>query len=132
MDQTRLEQQIEFCREIDKEKMIGRQTYLSNGSRKENDAEHAWHMAVMTFLLSEYANEEIDVLRTIMRLLIHDMLMMNPEKVLNRSERKKRLTEFLQYFQKIREQNYVLCGKNLKPVRLQNPDLPARWIIFSR
>lgn len=74
MNQTRLEQQIAFCREIDKEKMIGRQTYLSDGSRKENDAEHAWHMAIMTFLLCEYANEEIDVLKTIMMLLIHDLV----------------------------------------------------------
>ena len=56
----RLEQQFAFLREIDKEKMIGRQTYLTDAVRKENDAEHAWHMAIMTLLLSEYANEEID------------------------------------------------------------------------
>lgn len=54
--------------------MIGRQTYLSDGKRKENDAEHAWHMAVMTILLSEYANERIDVLKTVTMLLIHDIV----------------------------------------------------------
>jgi putative hydrolase of HD superfamily len=70
----RLDEQFAFIREIDKEKFIGRQTYLSDGKRKENDAEHAWHMAVMTLLLSEYANEEIDVLRTISMLLIHDLV----------------------------------------------------------
>lgn len=70
----RLEQQFEFIREIDKEKFIGRQTYLSDGKRKENDAEHAWHMAIMTLLLSEYANEEIDVLKTVSMLLIHDIV----------------------------------------------------------
>ena len=70
----RLEQQFEFIREIDKEKLIGRQTYLSDGVRKENDAEHAWHMAIMTLLLSEYANEEIDVLKTVSMLLIHDIV----------------------------------------------------------
>lgn len=70
----RLERQFAFIREIDKEKFIGRQTYLSDGERKENDAEHAWHMAVMTLLLSEYANEEIDVLRTISMILIHDIV----------------------------------------------------------
>ncbi|MGN1166145.1 MAG: HD domain-containing protein [Lachnospiraceae bacterium] len=74
MDKERLGKQFEFIREIDKEKFIGRQTYLSDGLRKENDAEHAWHMAIMTFLLSEYANEEIDVLKTIMMLLIHDLV----------------------------------------------------------
>lgn len=74
MDQERLEKQFAFCREIDREKQIGRQTYLADGSRKENDAEHAWHMAVMTLLLQEYSNEEIDVLRTISLLLIHDLV----------------------------------------------------------
>jgi len=74
MDRERLERQIAFCREIDKEKLIGRQTYLSDGSRKENDAEHAWHMAIMTVLLSEYANEEINVLKTMTMLLIHDIV----------------------------------------------------------
>lgn len=71
---NRLEQQIAFCKEIDKEKFIGRQTYLSDGERKENDAEHAWHMAIMTYLLREYANEEIDVLHTMVMLLIHDLV----------------------------------------------------------
>lgn len=70
----RLDKQFQFFREIDKEKQIGRQTYLANSERKENDAEHAWHMAIMTLLLSEYANEEIDVLKTISMLLIHDLV----------------------------------------------------------
>lgn len=75
MEQSeRLAQQFDFIREIDKEKFIGRQTYLSDGMRKENDAEHAWHMAIMTILLSEYANEEIDVLKTVTMLLIHDIV----------------------------------------------------------
>ena len=71
---SRLEQQMNFCFEIDKEKMITRQTYRSDGNSKENDAEHAWHMAIMTILLSEYANEEIDVLKTVTMLLIHDLV----------------------------------------------------------
>ncbi|MBQ2283015.1 MAG: HD domain-containing protein [Agathobacter sp.] len=73
-DLERLQKQFDFFREIDKEKFIGRQTYLSDGVRKENDAEHAWHMAIMTILLSEYANEEIDVLKTVTMLLIHDIV----------------------------------------------------------
>lgn len=74
LDRDRLKQQIAFCEEIDKEKFIGRQTYLCDGNRKENDAEHAWHMSIMTLLLSEYANEEIDVLKTISMILIHDLV----------------------------------------------------------
>ena len=58
-EKERIEKQFDFIREIDKEKFIGRQTYLSDARRKENDAEHAWHMAVMTILLSEYSNEQI-------------------------------------------------------------------------
>lgn len=74
MEQSRLKQQMDFILEIDKEKFIGRQTYLSDGKRKENDAEHAWHMAIMVFLLAEYANEPIDLLKTIKMLLIHDIV----------------------------------------------------------
>lgn len=74
MDNERLEKQFDFFREIDREKFIGRQTYLTDGERKENDAEHAWHMAIMTVLLAEYANEKIDVLKTVMMLLIHDLV----------------------------------------------------------
>lgn len=54
----RLEQQMAFLREIDREKFVLRQTYLHDGSRKENDAEHAWHLAMFVLVLSEYANEE--------------------------------------------------------------------------
>ena len=74
MDKERLKKQFAFFKEIDKEKEIFRQTYLADASRKENDAEHAWHMAIMTVLLSEYANEEIDVLKTVTMLLIHDIV----------------------------------------------------------
>ena len=74
MEKSRLEKQFDFCREIDKEKFIARQTRLTDGVRRENDAEHAWHMAIMAILLSEYANEEIDVLKTVTMLLIHDIV----------------------------------------------------------
>lgn len=70
----RLEQQFDFIREIDREKLIGRQTYLTDGSRKENDAEHAWHLALMTILLGEYAKEPIDVLKTVTMVLLHDIV----------------------------------------------------------
>lgn len=73
-EKSRIDRQFDFIREIDKEKFITRQTFLSDAKRRENDAEHAWHMAIMTLLLSEYANEEIDVLRVISMLLIHDLV----------------------------------------------------------
>ena len=73
-DQERFEKQLAFIREIDKEKMIKRQNYLTDCETHENDAEHAWHMAIMTVLLKEYANEDIDVLKTMTMLLIHDLV----------------------------------------------------------
>lgn len=70
----RLDQQFAFIREIDREKFIGRQTYLSDGRRKENDAEHAWHMAIMAYLLKEYANEPVDIAKVMLMCLIHDIV----------------------------------------------------------
>jgi len=71
---NRLEQQMNFILEIDKIKKIGRQTYLSDASRKENDAEHSWHLALMAMVLNEYANEKVDVLKTMCMVLIHDII----------------------------------------------------------
>lgn len=74
LDRKRLDQQMDFCREIDKEKEVFRQSFLCSGNRRENDAEHAWHMAIMAFILKEYANEDVDLLKTIKMLLIHDLV----------------------------------------------------------
>lgn len=74
MDWERFEKQKDFILEIDKEKNILRQTHLSGGGRRENDAEHAWHMAVMVWLLWEYANEPLDLAKTMMMVLIHDVV----------------------------------------------------------
>lgn len=73
-ERKKLDRQFEFCLELDKEKQIGRQTYLADGSRKENDAEHAWHMAVMALIMSEYANEKLDMLRVLSMILLHDVV----------------------------------------------------------
>lgn len=70
----RLSKQIDFILEIDKEKNILRQTHLSNDGRRENDSEHAWHMAIMVYLLKEYSNEEIDITKTMLMCLIHDVV----------------------------------------------------------
>ena len=70
----RLQKQMDFILEADKIKKVTRQTYLSDGSRKENDAEHSWHLALMCGLLAEYANEKIDVGKTMLMVLIHDMV----------------------------------------------------------
>ena len=70
----RLKKQLEFVLEIDKEKNIFRQTHLSGQGRNENDAEHAWQMAIMAYLLREYANEPVDIGRVMLMCLIHDIV----------------------------------------------------------
>ena len=69
----RLKKQLDFALEIDKEKNILRQTHLSGHGRNENDAEHAWHMAIMAYLLREYSNEPVDITRAMLMCLIHDV-----------------------------------------------------------
>lgn len=74
MTDQRLNQQMDFLLEVDKEKNIFRQTHLSGGGRAENDAEHAWHMALMIYLLREYANQDFDPLKAMVMALIHDVV----------------------------------------------------------
>lgn len=74
MNRERLDKQIEFILEVDKEKNIVRQTPLTNNGRQENDAEHAWHMALMVYLLKEYSNEDFDVAKAMIMALIHDIV----------------------------------------------------------
>ncbi|MBF1169712.1 MAG: HD domain-containing protein [[Eubacterium] sulci] len=70
----RMRKQIEFALLMDKQKNIFRQNHLADNSRRENDAEHAWHMAVMAYLFREYANEDIDMSKVILMCLIHDVV----------------------------------------------------------
>jgi putative hydrolases of HD superfamily len=71
---SRFDQQLAFLLEIDKLKSILRQTLLMNGSRRENSAEHSWHLALMASLLSEYATESIDTNKVIRMVLVHDLV----------------------------------------------------------
>lgn len=70
----RFNKQLEFIREIDKVKSIFRQTPLMDKSRKENDAEHSWHLASMVLILGEYAPEGTDLFRAMKMVLIHDLV----------------------------------------------------------
>ena len=72
--EERLRKQLDFALEIDKEKNVFRQTHLSGHGRNENDAEHAWHMAIMAYLLREYANEPVDIGKVMLMCLIHDIV----------------------------------------------------------
>lgn len=70
----RLQQQMDFILEVDKLKRITRQSYITGASRKETDTDHSWHLAMMCALLNEHANEKVDVLKTMIMVLIHDIV----------------------------------------------------------
>lgn len=74
MEVTNLFKQIEFIKEVDKLKYILRKTKLFSSDRNENDAEHSWHLALMAMVLAEHANVEVDLLKVIKMLLIHDLV----------------------------------------------------------
>ena len=71
---SRLKKQIAFLIEVDKVKNIFRQTYLADGKRKENDAEHSWHLALAAVLLKEHMAEDVDLGRVMTMVLIHDLV----------------------------------------------------------
>ncbi len=73
-DNDRLTEQLRFVLEVDKVKHILRQTLLTDGSRRENDAEHSWHLALMAPLLAEHAAGPIDVTRVMQMVVVHDLV----------------------------------------------------------
>ena len=74
MQNNRFKQQIEFIIEIDKLKQVFRQSILIDGTRRENDAEHSWHLAIMGILLGEYSQEDLDLWRVVKMVLVHDIV----------------------------------------------------------
>ena len=74
MASNRLQRQVDFLLEVDRLKGIGRQSYVLGGERKENSAEHSWHVALMAVVLAEHAPQEIDLVRVLRMLLVHDLV----------------------------------------------------------
>ena len=125
----RLEQQIRFIIEADKVKSVFRQTYLADGSRKENDAEHSWHLALSAILLKEHMDAPVDLMKVIVMVLIHDLVEIDAgdtyaydsEGAKSKRERElKRQSVFSVFFQKIRERISEVCGMNLKNIVQRN------------
>src|SRR6478735_12830282 len=74
MQAENLLKQVDFIKEIDKLKYIQRKTKLFNSDRHENDAEHSWHLAMMTIVLAEHSDKPVDVLKVVKMVLIHDIV----------------------------------------------------------
>ena len=149
----RLKQQLDFALEIDKEKNIFRQTHLSGHGRNENDAEHAWHMAIMAYLLQEYANELVDIGRVMLMCLIHDIVEIDAgdtyaydteglktqkaredaakERIFSLlpEDQKQKLTQLFDEFEEFQtpESKFAHAMDNLQPLLLNNSNGGGDW-----
>ena len=154
MDMKRLKKQMDFILEIDKEKNIKRQTLITDASRQETDAEHAWHLAVMCALLSEYSNEKIDVAHTMLMVLMHDLVEIDAgdtyaydeEANKSKEEREQEEREYLHRIfpggtaqkaaveQQLKERPkwQENSGMSSRPWRHRSPNLPTHWTRSSR
>lgn len=154
MIDERLERQLKFALEIDKEKNIFRQTHLSSHGRNENDAEHAWHMAIMAYLLREYSNEKVDISKVMLMCLIHDIVEIEAgdtyaydteglktqkaredaakEKIFSilPEDQKQELTALFDEFEdnQTAEARYAHAMDNLQPLLLNNSNGGGDWI----
>ena len=157
VDMERFKKQLDFILEIDKEKEIYRQTHLKGYKRQENDAEHAWHMAIMIYLLKEYANEEFDVAKSMMMALIHDIVEIDAgdtyaydtknlatqeereEKAANRifgmlpDEQKKEMLDLFYEFEegKTPEAKFAKTMDNFQPILLNDSNNGKDWRVHQ-
>lgn len=149
----KLRKQLEFILEIDKEKNILRQTHLSGNGRRENDAEHAWHMAIMAYLLKDYSNEPVDITKVMIMCLIHDIVEIDAgdtyaydeerlktqkaredaakERIFSLlpEEQKKELIELFDEFEDFQtaESKFAHAMDNLQPLLLNNSNDGVDW-----
>ena len=138
--EERLKRQLDFALEIDKEKNIFRQTHLSGHGRNENDAEHAWHMAIMAYLLKEYANEPVDIAKVMLMCLIHDIVEIDAgdtyaydeEALKTQKAREDAAKErIFSILPEDKKKSLWHFSTNLKSLPRRSRSLPMRWIICS-
>ena len=145
----RMAKQLAFALELDKEKNVFRQTHLSDHGRNENDAEHAWHMAIMAYLLKEYSNEPVDIAKVMIMCLIHDVVEIDagdtyaydPEGLATQKAREERIfsllpedqkNEFVALFEEFEayetaESKFAHAMDNFQPLILNNSNGGGDW-----
>lgn len=137
----RLKRQLDFILELDKEKNVFRQTHLSGHGRRENDAEHAWHMAIMAYLLQEYSNERVDVAKVMLMCLIHDVVEIDAGDTYaydreglatQKARRRPQRSACTHCCLTIRSRRSARSSMNSKRTRPRRRILRTRWTISSR
>ena len=128
----RLKRQLDFALEIDKEKNILRQTHLSEHGRRENDAEHAWHMAIMAYLFREHSNESVDIAKVMLMCLIHDIVEdAAKERIFSilPEDQKQELISLFDEFEAFEtaESKFAHAMDNLQPLMLNNSNGGNDW-----
>ncbi len=150
---NRIDKQLTFSLEIDKVKNVFRQTHLSGNGRRENDAEHSWHMAIMAYVLREYANEKVDIAKVMLMCLIHDIVEIeagdtyayDAEGLKTQKEREdaakekifsmlpeEQASEFIQLFDEFEayetaESKFAHAMDNIQPLLLNNSNNGGDW-----
>ena len=127
-----LSQQIAFLQEIDRLKEVMRQSELMDGSRRENSAEHSWHVAMAAMILSPYANAPVDLCRVIRMLLIHDIVEIDAGDTFiyddaarkdQASARRRRLSGSLGFCRPTSAMNSSSCGRSSRRGAAPRPSL---------
>lgn len=139
--EDRLRKQMMFLIEIDRLKNVVRGNRIADASRRENTAEHSWHLALFALVLQEHAVDEVDITRVVQMLLIHDLVEIecgdtppfDAQGALQQADRERLAADKLfGCFQPIRASRYAACGRNLKQPRHQMHGSPRRSTGYSR
>ena len=136
MQSDNLLKQVSFIKEIDKLKYVQRKTKLFNSDRHENDAEHSWHLAMMTIVLAEHADKPIDVLKVLKMVLIHDIVEIDAgdtfiyDTLKNHTNTDAELMAAKRIFGLLpseQAEEFIAIGENLKTVSLMKRSLQNQW-----
>jgi putative hydrolases of HD superfamily len=140
MSEDRLAQQIAFLIEADKLKQVIRRTPLVDSSRRENSAEHSWHLVVAAVVLREHAAEQIDLLRVLEMLAVHDLVEIDAgdtfaydaQDLVTKTEREQAAADrVFALLPPDQASRCVRCGKNSRRVRRRTRVSPMPWTVCS-
>ena len=141
MSEQRLQQQLNFLVEIDQLKQVERQTAITGGSRRENTAEHSWHLAMYALVLQEWSNVDVNIAHVLALCLVHDIVEIDAGDTFaydttgyadKDAREQKPPTDFLAYGPTINAIAFDHCGTNTKLKKRPKASLLMRSIACSQ